>query len=156
MRARSTVGSSNLPLQFTPKYRRDVLESEKVRTVCRKSVRGGRREVGIVIHACEFGPDHGHLFIGNCMKYSVPELAQRFKGYRSTEIREECRDEIVDKLWDRSFWSTGYFHEYIGRFANDSMSYYIERQQGKHWLDVDFDVFSARSASRQIELADLL
>jgi putative transposase len=76
-------------------------------------------KLGLMYHAHEFGPDHDHLFLGNCMKYSVPYLAQMFKGYSSRMIRKECWDEIKDKLWGDSFWSDGYFHEYIGRFTNE-------------------------------------
>ena len=32
--SRSTVGSSNIHFQFTPKYRREVFKNKKVRDVC--------------------------------------------------------------------------------------------------------------------------
>ena len=76
-------------------------------------------------------PDH--LFVGNTMKHKVSYLVQRFKGYSSWKIRRECWDEIKDKLWGDSFWHDGYIHEFIGRFTDESMRYYVERQQENHW-----------------------
>jgi len=139
VRGRSTVGSSNLHMQFTPKYRRDVYRSDKVIETCKRAFGEMANRLGVKIHACEFGPDHCHLFLGNCMKYSVPYIAQMFKGYSSWVVRRECMIEIKEKLWGKSFWSDGYFHEYIGRFTNDAMKYYIERQQDRHWRDEDYD-----------------
>ena len=147
--SRSTVGSSNIHFQFTPKYRREVFENEKVRDVCERALRKIAQELGLIFHAHEFGPEHDHLFVGNTMKYKVSYLVQRFKGYSSWKIRRECWDEIKDKLWGDSFWHDGYFHEFIGRFTNDSMKYYIERQQGKHWADEDYDYHKYRQGQEE-------
>jgi len=137
--SRSTVGSSNIHFQFTPKYRREVFESKKVQAVCDQAYREIAQKLGLIYHAHEFGPDHDHVFVGNTMKYTVSYLIQQLKGYSSRKIRAECWEEIKDKLWGDSFWHDGYFHEFIGRFTNDSMKYYIERQQKKHWTDEDYD-----------------
>ena len=137
--SRSTVGSSNIHFQFTPKYRREVFESKKVRDVCDQVYREVAQKLGLIYHAHEFGPEHDHLFVGNAMKYKMSYIVQRFKGYSSKRIRQECWDEIKDKLWGDSFWHDGYFYEYIGRFTNESMRYYVERQHEKHWNNEDYD-----------------
>jgi len=88
----------------------------------------------IDILAVEFGPDHVHIFVGNCKNHSVPEdMAQRFKGYSSYVIRKEHRDSIKDKLWGSHFWSSGYFYEAVGRITSETTQFYIKRQQKKYW-----------------------
>ena len=49
-------------------------------------------------------------------------------------------DRVKIKLWGDSFWSDGYFYESVGRVTSESVEYYIKRQQGKHWANVDFEV----------------
>ena len=78
VRNRHSVGLSNYHLQFTPKYRRDVFRDAVVRRECRKAFTQVAKRLAIHIIALEFGPDHVHLFIGNCKNYSVPQLAQYF------------------------------------------------------------------------------
>lgn len=161
--SRSTVGSSSVHFQFTPKYRREVFENEKVRDVCEQAFKKIAQKLGLIFHAHEFGPEHDHLFVGNTVKYTVSYLVQRFKGYSSWKIRRECWDEIKDKLCGDSFWHDGYFHEFIGRFTNDSMRYYIEGQQEKHWNKEDYDYHKykqeqqekvGRHAARPLTVAD--
>jgi len=44
-------------------------------------------------------------------------------------------------MWERvrkyelggSFWSDGYFFETVGRITSESIQFYIERMQRKHW-----------------------
>lgn len=91
-------------------------------------------KLGVELHAVEFGPDHCHLFVGKCRRYSASELAQRFKGASSRLLRFQPWDRLWDKgLGEASFWSDGYFFESVGRITSDKIKFYIERQQGKHW-----------------------
>jgi REP element-mobilizing transposase RayT len=95
------------------------------------------KQLGIALEAIEFGPDHVHLFVTNCRKHSVSSLAFHFKGSSSYFLRKHAWDEIRHMLWGSSFWSDGYFYESVGRVTSDSIKYYIERQQGKHWKGID-------------------
>ena len=77
----SSRGESNFHLIFTPKYRRDVFTDDEVRRACLESFAQTCYVLGVRMEACEFGPDHVHLFVSRCKKnYSVPYLVQRFKG----------------------------------------------------------------------------
>jgi putative transposase len=105
----------------------------------------------MVVRALEFGPDHVHLFLGNCKKYSVPQVAQYFKGASSRELRKKYMDRINIKLWGDSFWSDGYFYESVGRVTSESVEYYIKRQQGKHWADVDFEVHKKPPSQKSLK-----
>ena len=130
----SSLGESNFHLQFTPKFRRDVFLDEEVRAVCRESFRQVCEDLRIGMEACEFGPDHVHVFVSRCKNYSVPEIARRLKGASSRRIRLELWDRVRDKLWGEEFWSGGYFYRSIGSTTTDAVRYYIEHSQRKHWV----------------------
>lgn len=135
IRSAHCIGQSNFHLQFTPAYRRDAFVSEKVRNTCREYIYKKANELKIVVFAMEFGPDHVHLFVGNCRLQPLPELVQQLKGGSSYAIRKECWDEIKSKLWGKKFWTGGYFYEGVGSVTSPAIKFYIERQQGKHWTE---------------------
>ena len=129
------VVGSNYHFQFTPGYRRDIYRDLELKNACKKVFYEIAERLGVTIEAIEFGPEHVHLFISNCKKYSVEELAMRFKGASSRVLRRDNWDNVRKKLWGKKLWSAGYFAESIGRITSESVIYYIERQQGKHWGD---------------------
>jgi len=160
MKYKHAVVGSNFHLQFTPKYRRDVFRDEVIITECKRIFYEIADRWGVAIKAVAFGPDHrgiclanseipklhsnfedAHLFISGCKNYSVAKLAQYFKGASSRFLRKNYWDRIKGKLYGDSFWSDGYFAESIGRVTSDSIAYYIERQQGKHWKHEDYDIY---------------
>jgi putative transposase len=84
MRGHHSVGEANLHLQFTPKYRRDVFWDEVVQRVCEEVFRETAAQLGLVIHALAFGPDHVHVFVGACRTHSVAEIVRQLKGASSS------------------------------------------------------------------------
>ena len=140
----SSLGESNFHLQFTPKYRRDVFLDEEVRTLCRESFRQVCAELRIGMEACEFGPDHVHVFVSRCKNYGVPEIARRLKGASSRRIRLELWERVKDKLWGDSFWSGGYFYRSIGSTTSEAVQFYIEHSQRRHWMGLDYDAGQMR------------
>ena len=127
------VVGANLHLQFTPAYRRDIFCDFALISVCRALFRDVAKNLGIELVACAFGPEHVHLFVSGWKNYAIPYLVQRFKGRSSRVIRKCFWDRAKPKLWGRKFWSGGYFAETVGRVTSESIKYYVERQQGKHW-----------------------
>jgi len=97
--SRLSVALSNYHMQFTRKYRHNVFRNGTVMKKYRESFKEVANKLCIMILALEFGPDHVHLFIGNCKNYSVPQLAHYFEGFSSKVIREECWGSIKRKLW---------------------------------------------------------
>ena len=136
---RHSVGGSNYHLQFTPKYRRQVFRVEQVKKLTEALIRRKAHELGVQVEAIEFGPDHAHTFVTGCRRYSVSELANYLKGYSSRYVREKLSEDIRPYLWGDAFWSEGYFYESIGRVTADTVKFYIERQQGKHWNEAKLD-----------------
>jgi len=139
LRHRHCVGESNYHLQFTPNFRKKVFFPKEVRTLCKQAIIQKAVDLGITLYAVEFGPDHCHIFVGNCRNYSVPELVQYFKGYSSRIVRRDLWPIVSQYVWGERFWSEGYFYESIGRVTSQAVKFYVERQQGKHWVHADFD-----------------
>ncbi len=107
----SSRGESNFHLIFTPKYRRAVFADEEVKRMCLESFAETSFLLDVKIEACEFGPDHVHLFVSRCKNYSVPHMVQRFKGASSHKIRHELWERVKGKLLRKSgrrqpvFWA---------------------------------------------------
>jgi putative transposase len=137
--SRHCVGGSNYHYQFTPKYRRPVFWGTEARNLVKAVILMKLSSLGIELGAIEFGPDHVHLFLKNCEKYTVPELAGKIKGFSSYYLRKNYNHLFRRYLWGNSFWSDGYFYESIGRVTSDTIEYYIKHSQGKHWMHDNAD-----------------
>lgn len=141
VRTASSVGESNLHLQLTPAYRRDVFVSEKVRNLTRIYITEKATKLGIIVAAIDFGPDHTHIFLSNWKHYAIEKIVNELKGFSSYMIRKFHFSLIKDKLWGRKFWSEGYFFRTVGAVTADSVQFYIEHSQKKHWKAVDYQYY---------------
>ena len=98
MRGHHSVGEANLHLQFTANYRRDLFRDRMVKRVCEESFRETAEQLGLVVHALAFGPDHLHVFVGACRNHSVAAVVRRLKRASSRRIRRQCWDMVTTKL----------------------------------------------------------
>jgi len=128
-----SVGESNLHLQFTPAYRRDVFESRILRDVTTSLLVEQAEKLEVTLAAFDYGPDHLHLFVTNWKRWSVSDLAQRFKGAVSYELRKNYAYLFDDKLWGKKFWSGGYFYRTVGAVTAETVKKYVKESQTKHW-----------------------
>lgn len=135
--SRHCVGGSNYHIQLTAKYRCRVFSLKELRPLLKAIILMKLTELGVKLGAIQYGPDHVHLFLTDCRKYSVPELVQYIKGFSSWYLRKNYMDLIKPYLWCDAFWTGGYFYESVGRVTTETVRYYIERQQGKHWMHDD-------------------
>lgn len=131
--SRHAYGESYLHLQFTPKYRREIFVVKLLQEACAAHFGEVAARLHIRLEACEFGPDHVHIFIGGWKNYTIPQLAQFFKGTSSHELRRDFAAVFVRFKLDDSMWSDGYFYETCGSVTAQARRYYIERLQAKHW-----------------------
>ena len=153
--SRHCVGGSNYHFQFTPKYRRPVFWGPATRKLVEAVIRIKLFKMGIALGALEFGPEHIHLFLKNCEKYTVPELAGHIKGFSSYYLRKNYNYLFHRYLWGNSFWSGGYFYESIGRVTTSTVEYYIKNQQGKHWMHDNPDTHLYAGGDRKMEQSRL-
>ena len=133
LRSSHSVGESNFHLQLTPKYRQDPFVYNDVLEYCNKIVIKVAEEMNVIVTGIGAGPDHYHIFLSNCKNYSAAELARRFKGRTSYEIRKKYAWRIRHKLWGKHFWSAGYFYRSVGAVSNEAMKRYVTESQRKHW-----------------------
>ena len=133
VRTSSTVGESNLHLQVTPAYRRDIFSDSNVKDLVRIFIHDKLKQLGVTILAEDCGPDHWHFFLANWKHYSIEKIAQYVKGYSSYMIRTHYNHLIKHKLWGNKFWSEGYFYRTVGVVTKETMQHYIEETQSKHW-----------------------
>ncbi len=154
LRNRHSVGESNYHLQFTPNFRKPVFLPKEVRDLCKKAIEEKAAMLGVTLYCINFGPDHCHLFVGNCRNYSVSDLVKHFKGYSSYIIRKKLWKTISPYVWGERFWSEGYFYESTGRVTSSSVKFYIERQQGKHWTEEELLKLESPEDKFQTSISD--
>ena len=129
----SAFGGANFHLIFTPAYRRPVFQDAEIKNACEREALAVAERLGVELAASEFGRDHWHLFVVGCKNFSAPVLARRFKGATSRAVRRGLWPRVKQFLWGNHFWSHGYFFETTGRVTSETVRYYIERGQQKHW-----------------------
>ena len=135
------VGESSYHYQLTPAYRRDIFVDEKIRKLTQAYLLAEAEHLKVIIVSVNFGPDHMHFFVGDCKNYSVSYLAQQFKGFISRMMRKNHWNLFREKLFGDKFWTGGYFYRSIGAVNSETVKYYIEHSQEKHWEVVDYEFY---------------
>jgi REP element-mobilizing transposase RayT len=130
-----SAGESGFHLQFTPAYRRAIFARLKVMSLVRAYLLVKTEEMRVTVKALEFGPDHIHIFVAECRKYSASQLAMHLKGFVARMMRKNHKKLFCDMLWGDKFWSGGYFYRSIGSVTSEAIKYYIEHSQAKHWRE---------------------
>lgn len=150
IRHKHTVGESNFHFLFTPAYRKPIFRNEIVRKLVKAYLNVVAEDLNIIVVAVEFGPDHMHLFVANCKHYSVVQLAHRIKGFVSYKMRKLHWKFFRGFLWGDRFWTRGFFYRSIGATTSDSVKFYIDHSQAKHWEIVDYE-FYKYSGQKQLK-----
>ncbi len=141
LRSSHAAGEANFHFLFTPAYRRAIFAREKVEKLTKAYMRTGAETLQIMISAINAGPDHLHVFVSNCKNYSVAQIAQRLKGFVSYMMRKNHKPLFSDLLWGKKFWTSGYFYRSVGAVTKETIKYYIENSQEKHWEVVDYEFY---------------
>ena len=128
-----TVGETNLHLQFTPAYRRDIFRNPLARELTIAYIVERSQQLRVHVAAIDCGPNHIHLFIEDWKNYAVKDLARELKMYSSRKMRKGHSDLFCDKLWGDKFWSAGYFHRTVGVVTAETVRRYVKESQTKHW-----------------------
>lgn len=133
VRASHNVGESNFHLVFVVAYRRKVFSSKHNLDAARAYTEEKALSMKVKIEAMEFGPDHVHLFLSHCRRYSAEELARLLKGYVSRMMRMHHAPFLRAWLWGKKFWTSGYFYRSVGSVNSETVKFYIDHCQAKHW-----------------------
>ena len=109
------------------KYRRDVFTeavSQTMRSVCRGL------EERYEVHFLEIGldGDHGHFLVQSVPLLSPKKIVNTLKSVTAKEIFR-LHPEVKQKLWGGRFWTSGYYVNTVGQYANEEViKKYIENQ----------------------------
>ena len=99
-------------LVWSPKYRRDVLQSEVQQRV--QELFGDLAEqYDITIEEMEVSPDHVHIFCSFPPRYSIAQVVTRFKSWSARAIFREF-PRIKRRLWGGALWEEGYCARTVG------------------------------------------
>ena len=128
-----TVGETNLHLQFTPAYRRDIFREPLVRELTIAYLVERAQQLKVYVAAIDCGPDHIHLFVEDWKNWAIKDLARELKKYASRNMRKGHKFLFEHKLWGKKFWTSGYFHRTMGVVTAETVKKYVKESQKKHW-----------------------
>ena len=132
-----TIGETNLHLQITPAYRRDIFSEPLTRELTVAYIVERAQQMKVEVAAIECGPNHLHLFVKQWKNWKIPVLVGQLKTYSSRKMRKGHSALFSDKLWGKKFWSAGYFHRTVGAVTAETVKRYIAEGQKKHWKQIE-------------------
>ena len=111
------------------KYRKSVITKEigeSLKEICLQI--SERYE----IHFVEIGyeSDHVHFLVQSLPKLSVSEIARTIKSITAKQLFQR-HPEIEAKLWGGNFWTSGYYANTVGQYANEEVIRKYVESQGK-------------------------
>jgi len=114
-------------LVFPLKYRRKIISDEigfSLKEVCLGI--SERYEVQFIEIGYE--PDHVHFLVQSVPNYSVTEMVTMLKSITSKQLFRK-HPEIKAILWGGKFWTSGYYANTVGQYANEEViRKYVENQ----------------------------
>ena len=116
------------------KYRRGVFTKEVENTL--KETCDGiflRYEIRFV----EIGSDedHVHFLVQSVPMYSPKKVIQIIKSITAVEIFKH-HPEVKQKLWGGKFWTSGYYVNTVGQYANADVIRAYVKNQGKEYKQI--------------------
>ena len=116
---------------FPAKYRKkvfDVRVDETLKQVCIEI--SCRYEINFI----EIGndEDHVHFLIQSVPKLSITKIVTTIKSITAREIFKH-HPEVKKLLWGGSLWSSGFYANTVGQYANEeTIINYVKNQGGKY------------------------
>lgn len=121
-------------LVFPAKYRKDVFSKEVEKTL--KEICIGISE-RYEIYFVEIGADedHVHFLIQSVPVLSVTEIIRTIKSITAIQIFDKHK-EVKKILWGGKFWTSGYYANTVGQYANEETIKKYVQGQGKHYKQI--------------------
>ena len=114
-------------LVFPLKYRKKVITEEigeGLKAICIEI--SERYEINFVEIGYE--EDHVHFLIQSVPSNSVDKMIRIIKSITAKELFKRF-PEIKQKLWGGNFWTSGYYANTVGQYANEeAIRKYVENQ----------------------------
>ena len=112
------------------KYRKEIITEEIGETLKEICIEISDR---YEIHFIEIGyePNHVHFLVQSVPKLSVSEISRTIKSITAKQLFQR-HPEIELKLWGGNFWTSGYYSNTVGQYANEEVIRKYVESQGKH------------------------
>ena len=113
------------------KYRRKVFTKEVeegLKDICLEIEK--RFEIGY--HEIGTDEDHVHFLIQSVPTITPHSVVQTTKSITAKEIFKRF-PEVKKMLWGGKFWTSGYYINTVGQYANEKVIANYVKEQGKHY-----------------------
>ena len=114
-------------LVFPLKYRKKLITEEigeGLKQICLEI--SDRYEVSFIEIGYE--SDHVHFLVQSVPNYSVSQMVRMLKSITAKRLFKKF-PQIKKKLWGGNFWTSGYYANTVGQYANEEViKKYIEQQ----------------------------
>ena len=147
------VGESNYHIQLTPAYRQNIFENQLVRELTLAYILEKLKQHKVILSGYGFGRDHLHLFVSNVRFVGEIQLVKEIKGFSSYMMRKNFWPMFKDKLWGQKFWSEGHFYRSVGEVTKESMKWYVEEGQKKHWQKCTYEQYREANQRSIVEFS---
>ena len=116
-------------LVFPVKYRRGIITKKVGMSLKEISLEISERyEMNFIEIGYE--EDHVHFLVQSVPSMSVSEITRVLKSITARELFEK-HPEVKSKLWGGNFWTSGYYANTVGQYANEeAIRKYVENQGG--------------------------
>jgi len=116
---------------FPAKYRKKVFNEsvdETLKNICEEI--SCRYEINFI----EIGndEDHVHFLIQSVPTLSVTKIVRIVKSITAREILKK-HPELKEELWGGSLWTSGFYVNTVGQYANEEIIKKYVRNQGKEY-----------------------
>ena len=124
----SSVYTLNYHLIICIKYRRKVIDTDKIINELKERTKKIAEPFGITIINQECDLDHTHILFKATPQTSLIKFINALKGATSNAIRHRF-PEVRRKLWKDIFWSKSYCLITTGQTTLDQLKKYVESQR---------------------------
>ncbi len=117
----------NYHIVWIPKYRRPLLESQKVKEVLTDIIKGQCEQYHWDLLALEIQPDHLHIFLSATPEWNVAKIVKLLKGNTSIQMRRVF--PYLKQQIRKHLWAKGYYVGTAGHITQEAVVKYILNQQ---------------------------
>ncbi len=114
---------------FPLKYRKKIITDEigeSLKEICLEI--SERYEIDFIEIGYE--SDHVHFLVQSVPSMSVAEMVMKLKSITAKQLYK-IHPEIKAKLWGGNFWTSGYYANTVGQYANEEVIRKYVLNQGK-------------------------
>ena len=121
-------------LVFPAKYRRKVFSDsveKSLKEVCLQIAEGYE------IHFIEIGSDedHVHFLIQSVPAFRITDIVTKIKSITGRILFRQ-HPEVRKILWGGNFWTSGYYANTVGQYANEEIIRNYVKNQGKDYKQI--------------------